>query len=126
MADFNDGIKRPGGKMPEVIIYTTPTCPHCRSAKEYLQHRGISFKEMDVSRDRSAASELAAANIMGVPAFKINGEFIVGLDRNRIEELIRFEVVRCPECSRRLRLPAGKGKLKVTCRDCGNIFEVST
>lgn len=112
--------------MPEVIIYTTPTCPHCRSAKEYLHSRNIRFSEKDVSRDRAASQELSSANIMGVPAFKINGEFIVGFDRNRIEELIKHEIIKCPSCSHKLRLPSGKGRIRVTCRECGNKFETVT
>lgn len=112
--------------MPEIIIYTTSTCPHCRSAKEYLNSRKIRFTEKDVSIDRAASHELASANIMGVPAFKINGEFIVGFDKNRIEELIKYEVVKCPSCSIKLRLPSGKGKLRVTCRECGHKFETVT
>ena len=112
--------------MPDVIIYTTQTCPHCRSAKEYLKTKGIPYTEKDVSHDRAAASELASVNIMGVPAFKINGEYIIGFDRNRIEEMIKFDIVKCPECSQKLRLPAGKGKLKATCRECGHKFIVTT
>lgn len=112
--------------MPEVIIYTTPTCPHCRSAKDFLTMRGIKFTEKDVSRDRSAASELASRNIMGVPAFKINDEYIVGFDKNRIDELMKYHIVRCPECGVKLRLPSGRGKLRVTCRECSNKFEVTT
>ena len=112
--------------MPEVIIYTTQKCHHCRDAKEYLRSRGIRFTEKDVSIDRASASELASANIMGVPAFKINGEFIIGFDRNRIEEMMKYDVVKCPDCSQKLRLPAGKGKLKVTCRNCGHKFIAAT
>lgn len=112
--------------MPEVLIYTTSTCPHCKSAKDYLRTMGIKFIEKDVSRDRAAASELAAADIMGVPAFKINDEFIVGFDKNRILEKIKYDVIKCPECGQKLRLPAGKGKLRVTCRECSHKFEVMT
>ncbi len=112
--------------MPEVIIYTTQTCPHCRDAKEYLRSKNIKYTEKDVSVDRAASNELASAHIMGVPAFKINGEFIVGFDRKRIEDSIKFEIVKCPECGQRLRLPAGKGKLNVTCRECAHKFIVET
>lgn len=112
--------------MPDVYLYSTPTCPHCRTAKEYLASHGIKYTEMDVSRDSNAAEELASADIMGVPAFKINGEFIVGFDRNRIEELLKHEIVTCPSCSARLRVPSGKGKLRVTCRNCSRRFEVTT
>jgi len=112
--------------MPEVIIYTTSTCPHCRSAKEYLKSRGIRYLEKNVETDSASASELASANIMGVPAFKINGEFIIGFNKNRIDELMKYDVVKCPGCSQKLRLPAGKGKLRATCRNCGHTFMVTT
>jgi glutaredoxin 3 len=112
--------------MPEVFVYTTQTCPHCRTAKDYLSSHGIKYTEMDLNRNEAAAAELASANIMSVPAFKINGEFIVGFDRNRIEELLKFEIVKCPSCGAKLRLPSGKGKLRVTCTNCSSRFEVKS
>lgn len=33
---------------------------------------------------------------------------------------------RCPSCKAMLRLPRGKGKIRVTCRKCGNAFERRT
>ena len=30
---------------------------------------------------------------------------------------------RCPHCGQQLRVPRGKGKITVTCRNCGNSFE---
>ncbi len=30
---------------------------------------------------------------------------------------------RCPSCGQQLRVPRGKGKITVTCRSCGAIFE---
>jgi DNA-directed RNA polymerase subunit RPC12/RpoP len=33
---------------------------------------------------------------------------------------------KCPECGQKLRLPADKGKLRVTCSECGHKFEVTT
>ena len=33
---------------------------------------------------------------------------------------------RCPSCRAMLRLPRGKGRLRVTCRKCGNNFERKT
>ena len=30
---------------------------------------------------------------------------------------------RCPACHAMLRVPRGKGKIRVTCRKCGNAFE---
>lgn len=33
---------------------------------------------------------------------------------------------RCPSCKAMLRVPRGKGKIHVTCRKCGNVFERRT
>ena len=29
----------------------------------------------------------------------------------------------CPKCGQQLRVPRGKGKLSITCRSCGHIFQ---
>ena len=33
---------------------------------------------------------------------------------------------RCPSCHAMLRVPRGKGKIRITCRKCGNAFERKT
>lgn len=39
-------------------------------------------------------------------------------------ELRSFKHVTCPSCRQRVRVPRGKGKLRVTCPRCRNKFEV--
>ncbi len=112
--------------MPQVTIYTTSTCPHCLSAKNFLRQEGIAFTEKDVSRDPGAQREMAAMGARGVPTFKIDETVIVGFDRDRIKALAGGLVVECPRCRTRLRLPAGKGTLKVTCNSCRHTFKVKT
>ena len=68
-----------------VAVYTTPVCPHCRSAKQFLRERGVPFREVDVSRNASAAQELVRkTGQMGVPVIDVNGTVIVGFDRTRL------------------------------------------
>ena len=33
---------------------------------------------------------------------------------------------RCPQCRQRLRVPRGKGKIRITCGKCGALFEKTT
>jgi glutaredoxin 3 len=57
--------------------------------KEFLSQKGIVFEERDVSRDRNAARELVSrTGQMGVPVTIIDGQTIVGFDRNRLEQAI--------------------------------------
>jgi glutaredoxin 3 len=45
MARIEVSVMRP------VEIYTTPICPYCHAAKRLLQRKGVTYKEIDVSRD---------------------------------------------------------------------------
>jgi membrane-associated protease RseP (regulator of RpoE activity) len=50
---------------------------------------GIKFTEYDVSRDDRAAEEMVRiSGQMGVPVIMIDGEVVVGFDRQRIQSLV--------------------------------------
>ena len=73
----------------DIKIYTTPTCGYCHMAKKYLSERGVPYVEYDVSRDRQAADEMVnLTGQMGVPVIVVDGQVIVGFDRERLEQLI--------------------------------------
>lgn len=72
----------------EVVVYTSDTCPHCYTAKDYFNDRGIEFVEKNIQKDPAARQELMAKGIMAVPVVVIDGETIVGFDQNRVEELL--------------------------------------
>ncbi|NCB05936.1 MAG: hypothetical protein EOM69_10520, partial [Clostridia bacterium] len=38
-------------------------------------------------------------------------------------ELKQYKYLICPQCAQKLRVPRGKGRLRVTCTNCGNVFE---
>lgn len=38
-------------------------------------------------------------------------------------EIKQYKYLICPQCTQRLRVPRGKGRLRVTCTRCGNTFE---
>jgi glutaredoxin-like YruB-family protein len=73
----------------EVIVYTTPTCPWCQAVKRYLEERGIPYQEVDVASDMEAAMEMIRkSGQQGVPVVEIDGEIVVGFDRERIDALL--------------------------------------
>lgn len=41
-------------------------------------------------------------------------------------EIKQYKYFICPQCTQRLRVPRGKGKLRVTCTRCGNVFETKS
>jgi len=46
--------------------------------------------------------------------------------RERQRQRRDYVFFRCPACKSMLRVPRGKGKIRVTCRKCGNVFERRT
>ncbi len=72
-----------------VKVYSTPTCPWCTIAKQYLDSKNISFEDLDVSKDRNAASEMVSkSGQRGVPVLDIDGNIIIGFDKDKIDSLI--------------------------------------
>jgi glutaredoxin len=108
--------------MKKVIMYTTQTCPYCRSAKDFLKENKISYTEKNASVDPQAQKEMANLNLRGVPSFLIGEDVVVGLDKEKILNLVDHRMVECPGCKAKLRLPNKKGKVKATCPKCGTDF----
>ncbi|HIH10788.1 TPA: NrdH-redoxin [Candidatus Woesearchaeota archaeon] len=72
--------------MSSVTIYTTPTCPWCIKAKEFLRENKVVFKEVDVTKSEKGRNEMIKkSDQMGVPVLDINGEIIIGFDEEAIE-----------------------------------------
>ncbi|MBQ9832250.1 MAG: hypothetical protein IJO48_00810 [Clostridia bacterium] len=43
-----------------------------------------------------------------------------------IKERRKYKYYSCPRCLQRLRVPKGKGKIRITCSKCGNKFEAKS
>jgi glutaredoxin-like YruB-family protein len=74
----------------EVIVYSTPTCPYCSAAKDYFRDNDVEFTDYDVSSDREKAREMIEkTGQQGVPVIEIDGEVVIGFDKDKIENLIQ-------------------------------------
>jgi len=59
-------------------------------AKRFFRERGIKFTEYNVARDERKAQFIAnKTGQMGVPVIDINGKYVVGFDRTKVERIIR-------------------------------------
>jgi len=75
-----------------VVVYSTPTCPHCTNLKNYLRRNQIHFRDIDVSKDQKMAQELVRkSGQQGVPQTEINGRMIVGFNKQKIDELLGIQ-----------------------------------
>ena len=77
------------GKSRQVTVYTTPTCSWCTTLKTYLDQQGVNYREVNVASDTAAAEAMVKrSGQQGVPQTDINGQMIVGFDKNRINQLL--------------------------------------
>ena len=75
----------------EVKVYSTPTCPYCKIAKEYLSSKGVTFQNIDVSADQAAGEEMIKiSGQMAVPVIVVGGEVIVGFDKGAINKALNL------------------------------------
>ncbi|MFH1316389.1 MAG: glutaredoxin domain-containing protein [Candidatus Woesearchaeota archaeon] len=72
--------------MKKVKIYSTPTCPWCVRAKEFLKENKVEFENHDVASDEAARNEMIEkSGQMGVPVIIVDDVVIVGFDQNALK-----------------------------------------
>jgi len=78
--------------MQKVIIYTTPSCPYCQMAKAFFKEHNISYEEKDVSTDEKAVAEMIyKSGQLGVPVIDIDGQIVIGFDKEALSELLNIK-----------------------------------
>jgi glutaredoxin-like YruB-family protein len=78
-------------KMAKVTVYSTPSCPWCHKAKDFLKENNIEFEDKDVSSDEAARKEMTEkSGQMGVPVLDIDGTIIVGFDVEAIKKALNL------------------------------------
>lgn len=73
----------------QIVIYSTPTCPYCKRAKDYLTRKGIAYIEHNVAADRAAAKEMVKkSGQLGVPVILIDDEVFIGFNQTQLDKLL--------------------------------------
>ena len=77
--------------MPKVKVYSTPTCPWCHKVKEFLEENKIAFEDINVAEDQKEAQDMfQKSGQMGVPVTDVEGEIIVGFDKNKLKKALKL------------------------------------
>lgn len=72
-----------------VVVYSTPSCPWCKKAKDYLTQKGIAYTNYDVSTDRDKAKEMIdKSKQMGVPVITIDNQVVIGFNQPQLDKLL--------------------------------------
>lgn len=69
--------------MADIEIYSTAMCPYCVAAKNLLQSRGLSWRELRIDADANARRDMLkrAPGARTVPQIFINGVHVGGFEQ---------------------------------------------
>lgn len=72
----------------EVIVFYGNGCSACHDEMELLKTKNVTFTARNVSTDSAARKELIAMGSKTVPTTLVDGEMVVGFDRDRLRALL--------------------------------------
>jgi len=76
----------------KIRVFSAPGCPYCYTLKEFLKEHNIEFEDIDVSKDEKALKEMIEkSGQMGVPVVDIDGEIVIGFDKEKICQLLNIK-----------------------------------
>ena len=74
----------------KIKVYGVPGCPFCKKTKEFLKSKNLNFEDIDVAANHDLAKEMIKkSGQMSVPVIEVDGEIIIGFDKEKIETLLR-------------------------------------
>jgi len=75
-----------------VKVYSSPGCPWCAKAKDFLGKHNVKFTDIDVSKDAKKGEEMIEkSGQTGTPVIDVNGEIIVGFDEAKLKEKLKIK-----------------------------------
>ncbi len=63
----------------------------CAKVKEFLSQNKIEFTDRNIAADPAALDELEKLGYMTTPVTVIDGQIVVGFDRDKLEKLLKTE-----------------------------------
>ncbi len=62
----------------------------CGMEKAWLSQNGVAFEERNITDDPSALEELVELGMLSTPITLIDGEVVVGFDREKLSKLLEL------------------------------------
>lgn len=73
----------------DIKVYSTPRCPWCIKAKDYLKEKNVEFTELNVAEDRAKLEEMMEiSGQRGVPVLSIGDKVVIGFNQTKIDEAL--------------------------------------
>ena len=72
--------------MKRIILYTMNHCPHCQTAKRYLEEKNIPFRLCNI-KTPAGQKEFAKLNMRAVPVLKIGDQILNGFNSKNFNKI---------------------------------------
>jgi len=72
-----------------MTIYTSPSCTYCQALKKYLKIINVEYKEIDVSIDQEALTDIIPkVGELKLPIVENNGKYVTGFNITKLKEIL--------------------------------------
>jgi len=72
-----------------MTIYTSPSCTYCQALKSYLKIINVEYKEIDVSIDQEALTDIIPkVGELKLPIVENNGKYVTGFNITKLKEIL--------------------------------------
>ena len=72
--------------MKRVVLYSMNNCPHCQTAKQYLDKKGVTYRLCNV-KTPAGQKEFRKTGLRGVPVLKIGDQILNGFSVKQFNQL---------------------------------------
>lgn len=74
--------------MKRVVLYSMDNCPHCDTAKKYLEQQKIKFRLCNV-KTPAGQKEFRGTGYRGVPVLKVGDRFLNGFSIKQFNQFYK-------------------------------------
>jgi glutaredoxin len=83
------GTAAPAASRPEIKMFATDWCPHCRRAQAFFARQGISYTHIDVEKSESGRAEYRGLGGRGVPLIMVGTQRMNGFSEEGLAQMLK-------------------------------------
>jgi glutaredoxin len=74
---------------PEIKMFATDWCPHCRRAQAFFAKQGIRYTHIDIEKSEAGRAEYRSLGGRGVPLIVVGEQRMSGFGEERLAQMLR-------------------------------------
>lgn len=74
---------------PPLVVFSSNSCGSCIQLHQYLNQRGIQYKECNIDEDQGCNERFKLFGAPGTPLIVVNGTPILGFDKTELDRVLK-------------------------------------